>query len=294
MRKFTIRSGKYAGQHTIYDTVEEAKQYDIIPISPWYEAEEGQWAVSDDGYVLQVLKRYTLRNKRHKSGQYTDTFRFVNGTFWVYHGKKRPRIKNFYGALAANSKSSLGNTPKIGRFLTVKKKYFVELLASGLDPYRAYMKAFKVLSGTTRGAILYNINKLLEDEAVLSELQSRMRPMLEQAEKIIKEKTGKPLEQVMAEKLAELIISDDRNSNTREFRSNFMLATQIFSSRLNLALKAPTKKELQEIKEAEYSVMAPPILKSQGDTDASHHIIYSGNYPGYSSSILFSMETRKA
>lgn len=261
MRDFTIRSGKYSGTHIIYDSEDEAKNHSIKAKRPWYrdDTDVGDWVVSDDGYVIQCLGKYRLVNKRHKSGQYTIAYRFPNGTFYVYvdkHGQQH--IKNFYAVAAASHKNSLGNTPRIGRYLTAKKKEFVTLVAGGMDIYSAYIKAYNVRT-YSRNGILVQINKLMDDPVVRKELMEQLKPFAVQLEEQIKEKTGhESLMSFLVEQITTLV-TDPKSQYPKEKRENIKLLVNLLGQQLGITLKQPTRKEIQD---AEFEEVPIPQLGS--------------------------------
>lgn len=259
MRNFTIRSGKFAGTHIIYDNIEEAKANGIKIIkSPWYgsETEIGDWCLSDDGYVAQCLHKFKLVNKRHKSGQYTDTFRFANGTFWVYYDRNgRRHIKNFYAAIAHSHKSSLGNTSKLGQYMTLRKKHFVALVAGGVDPYSAYLQSYK--TAFLKQNVWVQVNKLLNDPIVRKALMEQLQPFMQQVEKKIQEKTGHAsIMDWLVDQLAVLMV--DLKLDAKEKRANIKLILDLFGE--NLGIVKSTKPKSREIEEASFEVMPVPQL----------------------------------
>jgi len=259
MRDFTIRSGKYQGVHIIYDSEDEATEHSIVFRKPWYDGktEPGDWVVSDDGYVIQCLHKYKLVNKRHRSGQHTVSYRFPNGTFYVYidkYGQKH--VKNFYAVATAAHKNSLGNTPRIGRYMTSKKKEFVTLVAGGMDIYAAYIKAYSVRT-FSRNGILIQLNKLMDDPLVRAELMEQMKPFMAQVETNLKEKTGaESLIEFLVDQVTELVV-DEKSKVPKERRANIQLLVKLFGDQLGIALKEKSKKEIED---AEFEVLSPPEL----------------------------------
>lgn len=260
MRTFTIRKGKYAGEHLIFDSIEEAVKNGIKNIkTPWHrdDVEPGDWVTSDDGFVIQCLNRNRLVNKRHKSGQYTDYWRFPNGTFYVYVNKNGEKsIKNFYAVAAMNSKSSLGNTSKLGKYMTSRKKYFVTLLSQGFSPFMAYAKAY---NKSTQGHTAFiQVNKLLNDPLVKEEIKMALSPFIEKVERRIKEKTGyENLNEFLAAQLSELI--SDEDVSVKDKRANLQLAIQLFGDKLGITEPKKLGKG-SDAEEAEYHLVEPPQL----------------------------------
>lgn len=259
MREFTIRSGKFAGKHIIYDSTDEATRAGIKEIkSPWYsdDVQIGDWCLSDDGYVAQCLHRFKLVNKRHKSGQYTDTFRFCNGSFYVYYDRNgRRHIKNFYAVVAANHKSSLGNTSKLGKYMPLKKKHFVALVAQGVDPYTAYLKSYR--TSFFKGSTWIQVNKLLSDPLVRQALMEELKPFISKVEDSIKAKTGfETISDWLVDQLVNLVI--DVKLSSKEKRANIQLILSLFGEQIG-AVKQQSKSK-REIQDADYEIMPPPKL----------------------------------
>jgi len=259
MREFTIRSGKYAGKHLIYDSLDEAKANGIKSIkTPWYSSDVviGDWCISDDGYVAQCLHRFKLVNKNHKSGQYTDIFRFCQGSFYVYYDRKGEKhIKNFYAMVASSHKGSLGTAPKLGRYMPLKKKHFVALVAGGLDPYTAYLKAYGNSHFKTNTWM--QVNVLLNDPLVRKALMEEMQPFIQKVEDKIKEKTGYvSLSDWLVDQLAVLLV--DMKLSAKEKRANIQLIINLFGEQLGV-VKPPIKSK-REIQDADFEIMAPPKL----------------------------------
>jgi hypothetical protein len=261
MRSFTIRSGKFAGVHTIYDNIDEAKTNKITNIkSPWYDTsvQIGDWCLSDDGYIAQCLHRFKLVNKRHRSGQFTDTFRFANGTYWVYYDRNnRKHIKNFYAMTANNHKSSLGNTSKLGKFMTLKKKHFVTLVAGGMDPYSAYIQSYK--TAFLKNDVWVQVNKLLNDPIVRAELMEQLQPFMKQIEVKIKEKTGHAtINDWLVDQFTTLMV--DLKLSAKERRANIVLILNLFGENLGITKGNTSKQHSKEVQEAEFEIMPPPRL----------------------------------
>jgi len=259
MRDFTVRSGNFAGTHIIYDNEEEARNHNIVFKKPWYDdnVDNGDWVVSDDGYVIQCLYKRKIVNKRHRSGQFTMSYRFCNGTFYYYVNRfGQKSIKNFYAVATKSHKNSLGNSGRMGRYLTSRKKEFVTLIAAGLDLYSAYIKAYEVKT-ISRNGILVQINKLMDDPIVREELMEQMQPFIKQVEASIKAKTGADsLVNFLVDQITELV-TDPKSKVPKDRRENIKLLVGLFGEQLGIALR---KKPKNEIEEADYEVIKPPEL----------------------------------
>jgi hypothetical protein len=258
MREFTIRYGKNKGIHKIYESIKEAVDNGIFDIkSPWYstEVEPGFWVVSDDGYVVQCLARRKLVCKHHRSGQYTNTFTFPQGIFWVYYGRTgKKTIKSFYAAVTNTNRSSLGSTSSLGRYMTAKKKLFVIYVSKGMEPYYAFRKAYNMRMAPP-AVIFTQVNKLLNDELVRKALMEQMEPFLEMVRKKVKEKTGHDdLLEYIAEQIALLVTEE--GLSPKERATNIKLMLDIFSQQLGLTQSKKPGKEIL----ASYEDVMPPVL----------------------------------
>jgi hypothetical protein len=272
MREITVRSGRFSGTHKIYENKAEAISLGIEAISPWFSpvVEPGDWVVSDDGYVVQCLDRYVLRNKRHQSGQYTDVLRFPQGSFWVYHRKDgKQNIKSFLAFSTNTNKNSLGDTPKGGKFMTPRKKLFVSLIIGGMDPLIAYKIAFKVgpvpiFSLTTR------VNRLLMDENIRAELMEQTQVLVKAAEDQIKEMTGvNSIKELVAVKLAQL--AADPDISNKDTIAYIKLLAFLFPEALNINKETKSK----PADSVSYVEVKPPLGEINGSENNNNSLISS-------------------
>ena len=265
MRIFTVRRGLYKGEHIIYDNPGEANAHGIMDIKiPWHHAKvgAGDWVVSDDGYVVQCLRRYPLTNPRHKSGQWTDVFQFPQGLFTVYHGKgNKLTIKNFYAQLSYSNRTSLGSeTSSLGKFLTIRKKEFVTLMGLGYDAYSSYVKAFNI-KNRNLGYITIQVNRLLSDERVQDALMDALRPFMEKVEKKISTLSKgeySDIEQLAVDRTADLLLSTPKSIKDKALV--LKLTFDLFGKIKGL-IDVTEKKNTKEIQEAQFEMVAPPSLK---------------------------------
>lgn len=260
MRNFTVRRGTFKGQHKIYESVEEANSAGISELRhPWYkDTEIGDWCVSDDGYIVQCLSKYILKNKRHKSNQKTVCYRFPQGTFYVYHDAKgNLKPKNFYAFVANANKSSLGNTSSLGRYLTIPKREFIMLMGMGYDPYSAYVKAFKVKNSSPH-YIGIQLNKLLTDPVIQEELMEALKPFMSKVQDKIKEKSGyDSLEDLFIERTANVLLKETKSA--KEELAIIEFAYKVFGKVLGI-VQPEVKKDPRQIQDVPYEEVRPPLV----------------------------------
>ena len=126
-------------EHKVYDPEDQVPN-GLIVIGNWRDSRTGDWVKADDDCIIQVLRKGKMARKygRNKVREYVGT---CTGTFPV--GKnvnmdtsRRANIYTFGG-----SKSSedilLDRTT-----LTRCELVFVQFLASGLSPQKAYLKSY--------------------------------------------------------------------------------------------------------------------------------------------------------
>lgn len=262
MRTVNVKTGKFKGEYIIFDSVEEAKNsLKVDPKKPWHAAETcvGDWVVADDGYVLECLNRYQLINKRHKQGQYTDVFKFATGTYGVYydrHGVSSPPY--LFAQLTKSNRVSVGNTPPEGRFMGARKRHFVELVKGGLNPFEAYIIAFKI-NCMSPGAILSKTNALLQDDLIRKELMSEAKSLTIEFNKQIKERTGfDDLQSFIAYKLAEATCESPKYLKEKIQQANLLIKLADVLGALPTSKKESKIKEMQE---AEWSEALSPIIE---------------------------------
>ena len=161
-------------RHYIYDTREEFREkYPVTPlVKDWRKGREGDWVLSDDGRIIQLLK--VSKNLHHPkdSKNYSSNNGYVRtivGTF-ISSAKthmdtdfaKHPIDTHFHKKLRIQTKE-LNNARSVQI-----KKIFATSVAVGKDAVSAYMKAFTEKNRNTarKKAVI-----LLKQERVMSEIE---------------------------------------------------------------------------------------------------------------------------
>jgi len=190
-RQVRVRRGKHAGFHTIYNSVLAFKteHANTEPKHPWWESEVGDWVIADDGFIVQVLDKYELVNKKYHKDRHlmttckTYVYIFCNKTTSAYVRKDgsvhASRYLGSYVSLERNHMSN--NYNPLGKSLTERKKQFIMYIVAGHTPAIAYMKAYKKpFSIAKRNG--YRL--AMQDEQVMSELERHVkRDLLHDMEK---------------------------------------------------------------------------------------------------------------
>ena len=136
MENFKTIKGK---NHYLYSTIEKHKREhpgcDIK--KEWRFGNTGDWVLTDDGYVVQILKAGKIKRPNNKKVKYIRT---ICGSF-LTEGKKE-----MCGLIAENIYTFSG-TNEYKKFLsksdvTSKEVMFAQYVAKGVSPVDAYLKTY--------------------------------------------------------------------------------------------------------------------------------------------------------
>ena len=177
-------------KHYAYESEEEFRKAhpDTPLITDWKQAEEGDWCVSDDGKIVQVLKKGCFVDKKKRDNDYIRT---VIGMF--NHRGSSPFAGTVKDEIYRFTKKT-GYQVKTGGYLTDAKKNFAKYVAHGMDPVKAYQKAFPKtvsLDHAERRSTLLLKNKTVrqavdkEIENLMSEVGITKRYLLETTKDVI-------------------------------------------------------------------------------------------------------------
>lgn len=132
-----IRTIKGVDYHLYEDEKEFRKHHKKEELlDDWREAEEGQWAKSDDGQVFSILRRMVMFNS--------------------HYNKKVPYVRTILGTAYTNEKSKLEGEPKKdiyrfkkyskSKYITSREKLFAKMVALGRDPVDAYLTVYRTVN----------------------------------------------------------------------------------------------------------------------------------------------------
>jgi len=149
----------------------------------WRKAQQGEWALSDDGQVFSVLRRAVMYSNQYH--QDTDYLRTLLGTVFVADGVK------LSGEPAADIYTF--TKYKTSRYLSAREKLFAKMVAMGRDATDAYLTVYKTKNrryALNRTKILLRqkrirtlINK--EVEELMSDLGITKTYLLENAKSVV-------------------------------------------------------------------------------------------------------------
>ena len=180
--------------HPIYESIEEFRKYNpnINIVKNWRDGKEGDWIVSDDGQVCQVLKRGELKHRKD-SKIIKNYIRAPLGTFLCRDNIKiegEPK-KNLYSFGLADKTVWKHKIEK--QKLTHREFLFAQFVAKGENLVDSFLKAYptnnreyaegqaKILMKAKR------IQKLIREEIdkVLTEAEITPLYLLEQMKHIV-------------------------------------------------------------------------------------------------------------
>ena len=142
----------------------------------WKEGYEGDWVVTDDGHVCQILKRFAV--KGHNENKSIECVRTVCGTFRVSDKKRLMLGKN---GIAENIYSFSGtkvSKKRLAKDGSGKEMLFARYVATGMDAKEAFKKVYP--RAKTKKYINEKVNTLLKSEKIssmISEERSKLRSL---------------------------------------------------------------------------------------------------------------------
>lgn len=170
MEKFKNIKGK---THWLYTTENFVRKYglDVNTLNNWRSGKQGEWVLTDDSYVVQVLKRGTIK-KGKTSLEYIRT---VCGSFIV------DKKKEMYGQIAENIYTFSG-TNEYRKFVkknevTSREVLFAKYIALGKDPVDAYLETYKT---NNRDYAKAQSGRLLKTERMQKMVREEVKQVLDE------------------------------------------------------------------------------------------------------------------
>mgnify|MGYP003149013546 CR=1 FL=1 len=153
-------------RYYLYDSVVEfnALSEGNELIGHWRECHDEDWALTDDGCVCQILKRFAIKD--HRGKRTIDCVRTVCGTFKVADKKRLMLGKD---GIAENIYSFSGTSVSKKRLRkdgSGKEMLFARYIASGMDAKEAFTTIYP--KAQSKKYINEKVNTLLKSERVLN------------------------------------------------------------------------------------------------------------------------------
>lgn len=162
-------------EHFVYNSIEEWK--DIHPdeslVSDWREGKEGEWVMSDDGNVVQLLKvsRKISHPSDSKNYKYANGWvRTIVGTFLLHKNTEMDTDFDAHPNRYTFSKNIKDTNSRIKdrKNVTRKEKLFATNVATGMGAVRSYMDAYGELN---QNKATKKATVLLKQERVMKEVE---------------------------------------------------------------------------------------------------------------------------
>jgi len=173
MKYETIRDTK----HYVYDTEAEFARHhpDESIVSPWQDAAEGDWVLSDDGRIVQILKRGDLPhphdNKNYKAAD--GYVRTIVGSFRVTDDTYMDTDFDSHKSRYSFSKTYKDRKKRVyeREKLTKDERQFAVMVSTGRNPE----KALAEIRNRDPKGIRDDANRLLKQERVRKEIARSVR-----------------------------------------------------------------------------------------------------------------------
>ena len=160
-------------QHTVFDSEDEVPS-EIHYLRDWRESSISDWVLADDGSIIQVLRKGIMLKPKGKVRQvsYIGT---CTGTFLISDKVKMDtsRRVNIYSIGGNIERNERVDERKV---LSSREETFVQYLSAGMDPRKAYLKAFPTNNPSYAGM---RAGQLVKTSRIRSRMKEELKPYLE-------------------------------------------------------------------------------------------------------------------
>jgi len=159
--------------HRVFNDKEELPSgIDVVP--EWRKANIGDWVEADDGCIIQILRKGTMKSTwgKNRIHNYVGT---CTGTFMCKKGYKMDTSKreNVWSLSGKNTEKLIFDR----KSLTKKEVIFVQFIARGVSLQQAYLNAFD--TENPRYALEQSA-KLVKTERVMKAMKEELKPVLKE------------------------------------------------------------------------------------------------------------------
>ena len=160
-------------QHVVFDSEDEVPS-DVHYLRDWREASISDWVLTNDGSIIQIPRKGMMLKPKGKVRRVT-YLGTCTGTFVVSDKVKMDTSRRI------NIYSIGGNIERNERIderkeLSTREELFVQYLSSGMDPRKAYLKAFPTNNPSYAGM---RAGQLVKTNRVRSRMKEELKPYLE-------------------------------------------------------------------------------------------------------------------
>lgn len=160
--------------HTVFDSIEEVPE-DINYLSDWKESIVGDWVLADDGCVIQILREGKMLKPKGKVREVryigTCTGTFVISDKAKLDTSKRINIYSFGGNIERNQRLEDREN------LSTREELFVQYISSGMDPRKAYLRAFPTKDPHYAGI---RAGQLIKTTRIRTAMKEELKPFMEE------------------------------------------------------------------------------------------------------------------
>ena len=161
-------------QHTVFESIEEVPK-GITFLRDWRDSHVGDWALADDGCVIQILRKGKMvkpagKNRTvHYVGTCTGTF--VMSLKTKMDTSRRINIYSIGGGVERD------NQVNERRDLNTREELFVQYIARGMAIEQAYIKAFPT---NNPGYAKVRAGQLVKTSRVRTAMKEELKPVMEE------------------------------------------------------------------------------------------------------------------
>lgn len=168
MRTYTIKKQ----EHHVYEDIDEIPE-DLVYLKDWRKAEIGDWVLSDDACIIQVLRKNALTKPRGKV-RVVYTVGTCTGTFSTSPKTKMDTIKrdNIYSMSGKETRDTFKDRNKI----TSNETLFASLLTRGVSPEDAYLKVYRT---NNKKYAKLQAGILVKSERIKKAMKEELKPVLQ-------------------------------------------------------------------------------------------------------------------
>ena len=168
MRTYTIKKQ----DHHVYEDLDELPT-DLVYLKDWRKAEVGDWVLSDDACIIQVLRKNALTKPRGKV-RVVYTVGTCTGTFSTSPKTKMDTIRrdNIYSMSGKHTRDIFEVRDKI----TSNETLFASLLTRGVSPEDAYLKVYRT---NNKKYAKLQAGILVKSERVKKAMKEELKPVLQ-------------------------------------------------------------------------------------------------------------------
>jgi len=160
-------------QHTVFDSEDEVPS-EIHYLRDWRESSISDWVLADDGSIIQVLRKGTMLKPKGKVRQVsyigTCTCTFLISDKVKMDTSRRVNIYSIGGNIERNERVDER------KVLSSREETFVQYLSAGMDPRKAYLKAFPTNNPSYAGM---RAGQLVKTSRIRSRMKEELKPYLE-------------------------------------------------------------------------------------------------------------------